>query len=60
MALQNPKTSFIKKRQLMRATFGDYRSKIAKEEKDVKFSKFKFDRNLKSGSFKNNILFNYQ
>lgn len=38
----------------MRATFGDYRSKIAKEEKDVKFSKFKFDRNLKSGSFKNN------
>ena len=24
----------------MRATFGDYRSKIAKEEKDIKFSKF--------------------
>jgi len=52
MALQNPKTSFIKKRQLMRATFGDYRSKMAKEEKDIKFSKFESNRNLKTASFK--------
>ena len=50
MALQNPKTSFIKKRQLMRATFGDYRSKMAKEEKDTKFSKFESNRNMKTVS----------
>ena len=36
----------------MRATFGDYRSKMAKEEKDIKFSKFESNRNLKTASFK--------
>ena len=36
-ALRNPKTSFIKKRQLMRTTLGDYRTKMANEEKKLKF-----------------------
>ena len=35
--LQNPKSALIKKRQIMRTTFGDYRAKMAKEEKNFKF-----------------------
>jgi hypothetical protein len=31
--LANPKTAYIKKRQLMRTSFGDYRAKMEKEEK---------------------------
>ena len=35
--LKNPKTSLIKRRQLMRTTFGDYRTKMANEEKMLHF-----------------------
>ena len=30
--LQNPKAPLVKKRQVMRTTFGDYRKKMADEE----------------------------
>ena len=33
--LKNPKTPLIKMRQLMRSQFGDYRSKMASEEKSA-------------------------
>ena len=33
--LRNPKTAFVKKRQVMRTTFGDYRTKMKKEEKQA-------------------------
>ena len=36
-ALKNPKTQLIKKRQLMRTTLGDYRKKMANEDKAIKF-----------------------
>lgn len=34
--LANPKTAYIKKRQIMRTSFGDYRAKMEKEEKKFK------------------------
>ena len=34
--LVNPKTAYIKKRQIMRTSFGDYRAKMEKEEKKFK------------------------
>ena len=41
-ALNNPKTSLVKKRQLMRVNFGDYRKKMAQEEKQYYASKYSF------------------
>lgn len=35
-ALQNPKNPLPKKRQVMRMSFGDYRAKMAEEDKKVK------------------------
>ena len=35
--LKSQKTSLIRKRQLMRTTLGDYRTKMAKEEKKLHF-----------------------
>lgn len=37
--LRNPKTLLVKKRQVMRTTFGDYRKKIQVEEKKLAASK---------------------
>jgi Domain of unknown function (DUF4615) len=37
--LLSPKTAYIKKRQLMRTTFGDYRAKMEKEDKKFKLGK---------------------
>ena len=37
--LKNPKTPLVKKRQLMSITFGDYRTKMRKEEKTLRFGK---------------------
>ena len=37
--LRNPKTAYIKKRQMMRASFRDYRAKMEKEEKKFKLGK---------------------
>ena len=37
--LSNPKTAFIKKRQIMRISFGDYRAKMEKEEHKFKLGK---------------------
>ena len=37
--LKNPKAALIKKRQLMRTTFGDYRLKMAEDDKKLRFGK---------------------
>jgi Domain of unknown function (DUF4615) len=39
--LRNPETPLIKLRQLMRTTFGDYRAKMAAEEKSAKLDESK-------------------
>ncbi|XP_076306560.1 UPF0488 protein CG14286 isoform X2 [Tachypleus tridentatus] len=44
--LQNPKASLIKKRQVMRGAFGDYRLKMKEDEKKFGFDK----RKLKIGT----------
>ena len=38
--LKNPKTSLVKKRQLMRVSCGDYRAKMSKEDKEFKLSEY--------------------
>ena len=38
--LLNPKTQLIKKRQLMRSYCGDYRDKMAKQDKKIKEGMF--------------------
>ena len=38
--LKNQKGALIKKSQLMRTTFGDYRNKMAKEENSFKFGNY--------------------
>lgn len=43
----------VKKRQLMRQTFGDYRSKMAEDEKTYSIGKFN-----KKNKFLNKIIFN--
>ena len=45
-ALSNPKTALVKKRQLMRVHCGDYRKKMAQEEKQYYSSQFKQLQNL--------------
>ena len=39
-SLKNTKNPLAKKRQVMRISCGDYRAKMAKEEKEFKLSKF--------------------
>ena len=39
-SLKNTKNPLAKKRQVMRISCGDYREKMAKEEKEFKLSKF--------------------
>ena len=38
-SLTNPKAPLVKKRQIMRNCFGDYRQKMKDEEKKFKFGK---------------------
>lgn len=40
--LQNPKAPLVKRRQLMRVKFGDYRSKMENEQKNLKLAEPKF------------------
>ncbi|CAD5116162.1 DgyrCDS5083 [Dimorphilus gyrociliatus] len=49
-SLKNPKAPLVKKRQIMRKTFGDYRKKMMDEEKSLKSSNFYgdyFEKNFK-------------
>ena len=38
--LKNPSASLVKKRQTMRVTFGDYRSKMKEEEDKYLYSEY--------------------
>ncbi|XP_037799502.1 UPF0488 protein C8orf33 homolog [Penaeus monodon] len=46
LTLSNNKTPTVKKRQLMRSMFGDYRKKMADEEKKFKIEKPKMNANI--------------
>ena len=49
--LVNPKTAYIKKRQLMRTTFGDYRVKMEKDEEKFKLGKFALSKTSMGAKF---------
>ena len=38
--LSNPQTALVRKRQIMNSMFGDYRAKMAQEEKQYSISMF--------------------